>query len=327
MNGNLRDGLRNSPFSGGPRNFHSRPQPPVDAVIGIDFGTRFTKVAIGIGPNRYIWEDDARRRLIPTMVYASADGRIGSYPQRATAGQEKIEYIKMLLADPKNEVFKSIRSQVSGRPMQEVIQPIAALFLSNVIRHVKASTLHKRPELAGRTVNWYLNIGVPVSHCDADIQTYRQVAAASFAWANQNIAHLKLDALRTLYARTLDQLDVENSPASVVPELTAALHEFVRDPNRADNLYGFLDVGGGTLDGAIFHINRTSTGKPLQIHAARVDHCGTMALSRAMLLEIYSNIPSYIESQLISANSSPSITIPLNTPLGFRDNNSARDQI
>ncbi|MGH2506570.1 MAG: hypothetical protein ACRDHZ_04005, partial [Ktedonobacteraceae bacterium] len=129
------------------------------------------------------------------------------------------------------------------------------------------------------------------------------------------------------YAHTVRTIDIVNSPASVVPELTAALHEFVRDPNRPDSLYGLFDIGGGTVDGAIFRINRTGIGLPLQIHAARVDCTGTMALSRMMLAELYSKLPSYIEGPLLNGGERPSVAIPLGEPLAFRDDQSARDTI
>jgi hypothetical protein len=109
--------------------------------------------------------------------------------------------------------------------------------------------------------------------------------------------------------------------------LAGALHEFVRDPNRPDNLYGFFDIGGGTVDGAIFRINRTGEGLPLQIHAARVDSTGTMAISRFMLAALYLNMPEYIERQLIGTDEAPRITLPLASSLSFRDDQSVRDDI
>ena len=118
-------------------------------------------------------------------------------------------------------------------------------------------------------------------------------------------------------------IDRQSSPAQVVPELTAAIHQLIRDPNREDALYGLVDIGGGTLDGAIFHVNRSGTGRPLRIHAARVDQCGTIAVSRMMVAEIYSKLSDYVESALISRQETPTVQLPLTKLLHFRDDKSA----
>src|SRR5215467_278787 len=49
----------------------------------------------------------------------------------------------------------------------------------------------------------------------------------------------------------------------------------------------------------------------LRIHAARVDHCGTIAVSRMMVAEIYSKLPHYIERALISLQQVPTVQLPL----------------
>ncbi|MGB7174823.1 MAG: hypothetical protein WBD23_14835, partial [Candidatus Acidiferrales bacterium] len=87
-------------------------------------------------------------------------------------------------------------------------------------------------------------------------------------------------------------------------------------------LYGLVDVGGGTLDGAIFHVNRSGIGRPLRIHAARVDQCGTIAVSRMMVAEIYSKLSDYVEAALVSKQETPTLQLPLTKLLNFRDDKS-----
>jgi hypothetical protein len=324
-------GLRNSPFrerDASPA--HPRPdlQLPTDIVIGVDYGTRFTKIAVGTGRERRVWETDTGKRLIPSVVYVATYGTVVSYPDRPPPASDKIEYLKMLLVDRGDDVFRSVRPRVNGKPMNEAVRPLAAAFLSGLVRHVRASLLRKHPDLGRRRVNWFINVGAPVQHCDSHPQSFKEVAAVAFHWATQNgPTRIKLNELCEVYKHAARSLDVNSSPASVVPELTAALHEFVRDPNRADDLYGFFDIGGGTIDGAIFRINRSGVGLPLRIHAARVDHAGSMAISRTMLAEMFSRLSHYIESTLLGHQQRPNIIIPLAEPLAFRDNQSARDEI
>jgi hypothetical protein len=136
------------------------------------------------------------------------------------------------------------------------------------------------------------------------------------------LAQYRVDDLKSAYDQFVCNLDCNSSPAQVVPELTAAIHQLIRDPNREDTLYGLVDIGGGTLDGAIFHVNRSGIGRPLRIHAARVDQCGTIAVSRMMVAEIFSKLSDYVEGSLVSRQEKPTLQLPLTQLLKFRDDKS-----
>jgi hypothetical protein len=321
-------GLRDSPFAR-PEETQPPPRRPdaIDLYIGIDYGTRFTKVAIGSTRSRQVWQDSAGIRLFPSVVHVTPDGIALSYPEQPPPGSERIEYLKMLLADPDLQAFRSARAHLNGKPISEFVRPLAALFLSGLTRSVRAYLTQNLASLRQRPVNWFLNVGVPVAHCDSNAKTFKEVAAVAFHWSEHPPGRMRLDDLLSAYLATARSLDIANSPASVVPELAAALHEFVRDPNRADNLYGFFDIGGGTVDGAIFRINRSGEGSPLQIQATRVDSTGTMAITRTMIAELYLKMQQYIESQIIGPEESPRITIPLADPLSFRDDQSVTENI
>lgn len=300
---------------------------PLDIVIGLDYGTRFTKVAVGIGRDRRVWRDELNVRLIPSIIYVADDGSVVSYPDHPSPGSDKIEYLKMLLAGGDEDIFRSIRPQVRGKSIKMLARPLAAAFLSGVVRAVRSTVARSRPDLMQRRVNWFLNVGVPVQHCNSNADAFKEVASVAFQWAQSRAKRMSIDELCQYYERTAVLVDKEISPASVVPELTAALHEFVRDPNCADDLYGLFDVGGGTIDGAIFRINRSGIGWPLRIHAARVDCAGSMAVSRTMLAEMFSKLPYYIEAPLLSADQIPKIALPLSNALSFKNNKSAREEI
>lgn len=92
--------LKGSPFNGSANlKAEATRSHAIDLVIGIDYGTRFTKIAIGDGRRRKVWEDSSGRRLIPSVVHVAADGVVFTYPNVAPAGCDKVEYLKMLLAD------------------------------------------------------------------------------------------------------------------------------------------------------------------------------------------------------------------------------------
>jgi hypothetical protein len=316
--------LGDSPFHDGTAQQPRRPQAelPVEMVIGIDFGTRYTKIAVSDGRQRQVWIDDGGQKLIPSVIHVAPNGHVLSYPSPELSDSEKIEYLKMLLAESSDRVFRSVRQNVHGKPIEGLVRPLAAAFLSGLIRHVRASVIRRRPDLQQRPVKWFVNVGVPVQHYDANMDAFREVAAVAFHWSQRDLSKYKIDDLKSAYDQFIGNLDCKSSPAQVVPELTAAIHQLIRDPNREDTLYGLVDVGGGTLDGAIFHVNRSGIGRPLRIHAARVDQCGTIAVSRMMVAEIYSKLSDYVEAALVSKQESPTLQLPLTKLLNFRDDKS-----
>ena len=94
-------------------------------------------------------------------------------------------------------------------------------------------------------------------------------------------------------------IDRDTTPASVFPELAAALTEYIRDPNRPDGLYyGFCDIGGGTIDGAIFRLHRYTGKAELAILSASVAPYGTAALARVMAGKHDGNLSADMASTL-----------------------------
>ena len=84
------------------------------------------------------------------------------------------------------------------------------------------------------------------------MDAFSEVAAVAFHWSQRDLTRYKVDDLSSAYGEFAVDLDRESSPARVVPELTAAIHELIRDPNREDALYGLVDIGGGTSMGQFF---------------------------------------------------------------------------
>jgi hypothetical protein len=142
--------LRPSPFQDKKAQQPLKPEAPlpVDMVIGIDFGTRFTKIALTDGRQRQVWGDDSGKQLIPSVVHVGPDGTVLTYPTLAQPGSHKIEYLKMLLAESNDRLFRSIRGSVLDRPIDDAMCPLAAAFLNSLIRNVRASLIRRRPDLS-----------------------------------------------------------------------------------------------------------------------------------------------------------------------------------
>jgi hypothetical protein len=249
--------------------------------LGIDFGTRFSKIAIwSEGSERRIWEDRKQGNLIPSIVYVLPSGTVLHHTDTVPPEAVKVEYLKMIIVGDKAGIFTTVHPSVAGRDIREFAQPLAAAFLAEIIRKVKRA---EEKNLQGSQIRWLVNLGMPVQYCDApESKIFHKLGAIAFEWSKHPREAETLESLRADYLKTEREIDPDHSPVTVVPELTAALHDFFRDPNRAEGLYGFCDVGGGTLDAAIFRVNRFRGISPLGIPSARVEQLGTMALSEGL---------------------------------------------
>jgi hypothetical protein len=130
---------------------------------------------------------------------------------------------------------------------------------------------------------------------------FREVASVAFHWAESPPADFKVATLARSYQQQAATVDRDNSPASVFPELAAALTEYIRDPNRPEGLfYGFCDIGGGTVDGAIFRLHRASGLPRLAILSASVAPYGTAAVARGIVGKLDRGLPAEKASALSS---------------------------
>jgi hypothetical protein len=83
-----------------------------------------------------------------------------------------------------------------------------------------------------------------------------------------------VESLVNAYSSVVVEQAHVDKAISAFPELAAALNEYIRDPNRPEGLYGFCDIGGGTIDGAIFRLNRAAGFPRLSIPSAAVRSLG-----------------------------------------------------
>jgi len=286
--------------------------PEVDAHIGIDFGTRFTKVALHlphVDVRKVLSLREASGRLFPSRLLIGDDDLIYPPDLEPRLANASIEYLKMRLAEPETTIFGSMRR---GAEISANIRALSALFLAGVIRLAQQASL-REPTLAGRRVVWMANVGVPVKYCDSSaLLTFREVCGVAWQWREEKPSPFDMKELRRAYGSTVGQIAgaLDDLPIRVAPELTAALAHFGDNRNTAPGLYAFIDIGGGTLDGSAFELRRGPNGPEFTIYAAEVDELGTMALAHHALGEIERDLEAGIETQLILGGMAPSISIP-----------------
>lgn len=222
----------------------------MDVVVGIDFGTSFTKVAVGMRDNIFPvnWSGTSANEqelLLHSGFSERGDGSLLLGFDPSVGVERHHGYLKQAFLSP----------NVSPQALSK-----AAIFLALVLRYVFAWLYHRhKPLLSGQGIRWMLNIGAPsngLEHGELEA-TYKKLArmAWTLGWSRNP---LRLSEARALVdIASVDGLPEGLFALDVIPEFVAQMAGYVQSPQRTKGLHALADVGGGTLDIVTFNVHRT----------------------------------------------------------------------
>ncbi|MDI2073064.1 hypothetical protein [Bradyrhizobium sp. Mp27] len=288
----------------------------VEAVLGIDFGTRFTKVALSLPhiDRRILLTVQGAERVVPSRLILGDDDRLYSITCGSQAKPKvPIEYLKNRLADPHAGAFGGYVA-VGKYQLNQIIRPACAFYLADILRRAEAAARAAFPaELSSaRSVNWSANVGVPTKHFDSEmLGIFREVAAVAWVWRTKPAGSISPADLAADYEKAAASINPKEMPIQVAPELTAALVHFAEHRNTPAGAYSFFDIGGGTLDGSVFRLRRDNDGSSFDILAANVEELGTMAITRNLVAHAYKSMATLVEHPIILGGVSPQISIAI----------------
>lgn len=261
---------------------------PLSLHLGIDFGTRFTKVCfrdIGRERSGLVTFAGANEPALEMALLPSAleivGGRLAcctSADASSSSSGVRVEFLKLLLAQLDDDGGFAI-----PRPEgydDQAIESLAAFYLAHVIRRSRRWIEERRGELlVGRKPEWSVSVGVPVQFFDSVARDrFQRVLEAAAKWADtgpepaMSVADVRITVtrLRGVEAKL---------PCTVVPEITAAVRSFVATPGAPEGVYLYLDVGAGTLDGVSFRFLRVNGRPQLKFYVGTVEPLGVSALA------------------------------------------------
>jgi len=241
----------------------------VDIVIGLDFGTSYTKAAVGFRDKIFpvTWEGVSLCEpsyLLPSEYTELDDGSvfIGQHPG---ASQDDIRAdLKLPFINP------AVSSASIGR---------ASGFVALVLRYVRAWVFHHHGSKLGRArLRWQLNIGAPSDGLENArlAKAYQQLAAT--AWQRslesdpQQLAKAVTEPLIES-AGLQDLVDLQ-----VRPEFVAQMAGYMQSPQRQRGLHALVDVGGGTLDVVTFIVHQVDEDDTFPFLVPQVHALGTHGL-------------------------------------------------
>lgn len=258
-----------------------------DVVIGLDFGTACSKVAIRtpFHQNRAfivpfdVFGHPSCRYLLPTHLSLSSNHYY--LPVVKEAAHFNDLKLRMIASLGKEDDFKN-----------DIDNAIA--YLALVLRYVRSWFIREQAKAYGQyALSWHVNIGLPSSTAeDSNLcNLYRRVAYAAWALSvgEGDITYHRL--VETTEALHLGQIsDDDLPPIEVFPEMAAEVTGYTQSDMRRDGLHLLIDAGAGTLDICGFNVYSVDGENRLPIFSTSVEPRGVLSIHlarRAALLDRY----------------------------------------
>lgn len=250
----------------------------IDIFIGLDFGTSYTKAAVGLKDQILVvdWHGvsaGADRYLLPSEYSVMADGscQIGQAPDV-----------------PFDQVHQRLKHPLIDVAVSSVSLANAAVFLALVLRYIRAWVfLHHGDKIGGRSIRWMLNIGAPSNGLESDRHRHAYLKMCSTAWS-MSVSELGASAS---YAGDLiktwqpDVLPQDLIGLDVLPEFVAQIAGYVQSAQRQRGLHALVDVGGGTLDVVTFIVHERDGEDVFPFLVPEIRALGTQMLYQNRLVE------------------------------------------
>ncbi len=231
--------------------------------IGIDFGTSFTKVSYSYAPTRtpqiesIKWETDFFK---PTVLYIQNGSLFFDKP---TGESKEIKYFKYSIIDTKlkNHTVNTLNH------FEELC---CVYFLSQIIKR-SLKTIQAKLQIQNMNeIKKSINMGVPLENFYEEENMnnkglYERILHNAILIADDclneiilPINQVSISTLDSIYTEILKNEYILNWTANVYPELAAELLLYHQSKFVKNGVYSTIDVGGGTVDMAIFQKDTNS---------------------------------------------------------------------
>lgn len=240
------------------------------AILGLDFGTAFTKAVVRWSRRHYAvdWSDAVEggdQHLLASVFSEAPDGRcvLGAH---TASGWSVREGIKL-------QLLSSEGASIDGRMADAVV------FIALAFRYVDGWLRRTNHEVE-QGLRWRLHVGLPTKTWDSDAttETFKTVAQAARVLACMPAPVTRSAALEAL--RMTDQVD--RPAVDVFPEFACQLYSYLLSAERREDLHALIDIGAGTLDIAYFNVFIKDGEALLPIFASEVGRLGAHYLIAAL---------------------------------------------
>jgi len=243
---------------------------PIDAekiqlVIGLDFGTAYTKVVVS---------ESRRAYAVPL-----GEGLMGTRNPYLLPGVVTVDEMNRvhLGTTASGQMFSNIKMRILDRDTGQRTFSLAAAFISFVLRKTRSWLMNThRATYQSCHLDWVINVGLPSEHHDdAELKSFYKNVVISAWQASTKAGGIVLSDFNQ---------DASNGHDSgmvfTFPEFVAQITGYVRSPRRRSDLHMLVDVGAGTVDISAFNVVDNDGEYFFPTFAGRVRHYGVHVLHR-----------------------------------------------
>ena len=231
-------------------------------IVGLDFGTSFTKAYCNIaGRNEPVQfdVDGEQSFFLPSVVYF--DKAHNSLCIKKNADLECVRYFKYTMV---NDELKQPHEDVKGVAFDVLC---SVFFLANVMKWIKDLAARRSP---GKRMKFFFHMGCPIANEDGregskNKGVFNRVLNAAYVLSEQpNLELMDLDRIAEFYKANSDK---RSGFLRTIPELYAEALWFIDKSTSGAGVYAILDIGGGTVDYATIAISFVDGVKKTDIYS------------------------------------------------------------
>lgn len=243
----------------------SSDSPRRQLVIGLDFGTAYTKVVIGETTKAY---------AVPFPEYVDKDN---PYLLPGVLSLDKRGHAH-LGRRPDARTYTDLKMRLLDRDMSDETIVLITIFIARVLQEVRIWFLTSHAgAYGGMRLDWCVNVGLPTSqyHDEKLKHFYRDIVKA--AWlASVKPEPVTVSLVEDCFADSTASLKDED--IGLFPEFVAQVNSYVKSPMRQSDLHLLVDVGAGTVDVAVFVVHENDQGDLFPIFSKSVSKRGVQYL-------------------------------------------------
>ena len=250
----------------------------IDIFIGLDFGTSFTKAAVGLKDQIFVvdWYGvlaGANRHLLPSEYSFTADGscQIGQAPNV-----------------PVSQIMQHLKHPLIDAAVSTASLAKAAVFLALVLRYIRAWVfLHHGDKIGRSRIRWMLNIGAPSNGLESERhrRAYLKMSSSAWSMSTSEPGPTVAQASDLISSWRPDVLPNDLIGLEVLPEFVAQIAGYVQSAQRQRGLHALVDVGGGTLDVVTFIVHERDGEDIFPFLVPEIRALGTQMLYQNRLVE------------------------------------------
>ncbi|MCH2191976.1 MAG: hypothetical protein MK188_13720 [Gammaproteobacteria bacterium] len=251
-----------------------------DFFIGLDFGTAFTKVVIGVEGTSYVLKLSPNDGLQPSSIFIASDGKCSLHKKKG------------------GTLYTDLKLPILTKNAAEEDYGLVIAFLALIF--IECRQWYSTSHLTDLSPDWFVNAGLPTQSYEDERLKAEYCKLIKAAWALSYCEVVSYQAAVSLFRTIRDKYVPEyayfdDERINCFPEFVAQITGYVRSPRRRKHSHLIADVGAGTLDVSLFTVKENSGDWLFRVHDRSVETLGADFLSkhRSLHIEAAKNVETY----------------------------------